>query len=147
MKRSMSWSIAAWTIVAGERVVDLEQRERELVEVRDPADDRGQVDHVAAAVERALSDLELAQIAFEHLAALRHPVRRRPVVGDADLEARVAQQAADDGRADRPGPAGDQHPGHRRPRRPGSDGSAAPSVWAAAEAPLRRPESSRASAA
>ena len=103
---------------------------------------------MAAAVERALSDLELAQIALEHLAALRHPVGRRPVVGDADLEARVAQQAADDGRADRPGPAGDQHPGHRRPRLPGSDASAAPSVCAAvAEAPLRRPESSRASAA
>ena len=36
-----------------ERVVGLRQRERELVEVRDPADDRGQVDDVRAAADRA----------------------------------------------------------------------------------------------
>ena len=67
------------------------------------------------------------------------------MVGDAHLELRVAQQAANDGRADRAGPARDQHAGHRRCRPPplGESTAAEP----ASATPLRRPASNRASAA
>ncbi len=51
------------------------------------------------------------------LAALAHPVRRRPLVGDADLEVRVAQQAPHDRRADRPGAARDEDAAHVAQRR------------------------------
>src|SRR3954449_3378724 len=94
--------------------VDLGQRVRELVEVRDPADDRGEVDDVRAALGRRPRLVQLAQVARVDLAALAHPLRRQPLVGDADLPGGVAQQAADDGRADRAGAAGDEHPPHAR---------------------------------
>ena len=97
-----------------ERVVDLRQRERELVEVRDPADDRGQMDHVRAAVDRAPRLRDVAQVADVDLAALAHPVGRRPLVGHADLPVRIAQQPPDDGGADRAGAAGDEHAPHVR---------------------------------
>ena len=54
-----------------------------------------------------------AQVAGVHLAALAHPLRRRPLVGDAHLIRRVGEQPFDDGGADRAGAAGDQHPAHR----------------------------------
>jgi len=45
---------------AGERVVDLGEGERELVEVGDPADDRRQVDYVAATERGSPSDIQIA---------------------------------------------------------------------------------------
>ena len=81
---------------AREGIVDLHEREREPVEVGDPADDRGQVDDVAAAVQRGAGDVELAQIALVQLAALAHPLRRPAVVGDPHLELWIAQQPPDD---------------------------------------------------
>ena len=56
--------------------------------------------------------VEVAQVAGVDLAALAHPVRRLALVGDADLVVGVAQQAADDGRADRAGAAGDEDAVH-----------------------------------
>ena len=55
----------------------------------------------------------VAQVAGVDLAALAHPVGRGAVVGDADLEVRVAQQPPDDGGADRAGAARDQNAGHQ----------------------------------
>ena len=63
-----------------EAVVDLGERVRELVEVADAADDRGEVDHERAAVHRRARLLQLAQVAGVHLAALAHPLRRRALV-------------------------------------------------------------------
>ena len=97
----------------GERVVDLGQRERELVEVGDPADDRRQVDHVRAAVKRSASEVQLAQITSLDLAALAHPARRDAVIRDSDLEFRIGQQAPHDGRADRAGAARHEHARHQ----------------------------------
>ena len=77
-----------------------------------PADDRGEVDDVRAAVGRRARLVEVAQVARVDLAALAHPLRRRALVGDADLPVGVAQQAADDGRADRAGAAGDEDAVH-----------------------------------
>ena len=59
---------------------------------------------------------ELAQVARVDLAALAHPVRRGPLVGDLDLEGRVAQQPADHGLADRAGAAGDENAVHEERR-------------------------------
>ncbi len=56
--------------------------------------------------------VEVAQVAAVDLAALAHPLRRLALVGDADLEVGVAQQAPHDRRADRAGAAGHQHPAH-----------------------------------
>ena len=95
-----------------ERVVDLGERVRELVEVGDAADDRRQVDDVRAAAHRPAGLVERAQVARVDLAALAHPVGRRALVGHAHLEVRVAQQAAHDRRADRAGAPGDQDPAH-----------------------------------
>ena len=96
-----------------ERVVDLGERVRELVEVRDPADDRRQVDDVRAPAGRLAGLGQQPQIAAVHLAALAHPAGRVALVGDADLEVGVAQQAPHDGRADGAGAAGDEDTVHR----------------------------------
>ena len=56
--------------------------------------------------------VELAQVARVHLAALAHPARRLALVGHADLEAGVGEQAADDGGADGAGTARDEDAGH-----------------------------------
>src|SRR5262249_10874131 len=79
---------------------------------RDPADDRGQVDHVRAAPRGVPRLLQDAQVAGVDLAALAHPRGRRALVGDADLVVGIAQQPAHDGGADRAGSAGDQDTVH-----------------------------------
>ncbi len=56
----------------------------------------------------------VAQVAAVDLAALAHPHRRLALVGDADLEVGVAQQAPDDRGADRAGAAGDEDAAHAR---------------------------------
>src|SRR5205085_2446032 len=89
-------------------VVDLGQREGQLVEVGDPADDGRQVDDVRAAGHRYGGLLERAQVAGVDLAALADPLGRLALVADADLEGGVAQQSAHHRRADRPGAAGDE---------------------------------------
>ena len=102
-----------------ERVVDLGERVGKLVEVRDAADDRGEVDDVRAAADRLARLGEVAQVAAVDLAALAHPLRGLALVGDADLERGIAEQAAHDGRADRAGAAGDEdavHAGVERTR-------------------------------
>ncbi len=98
---------------ARERVVDFGQGERELVEVGDTADDRRQMDHVRAAAQAPRARREVAQVTQVELAALAHPLRRLAMVGDPNLPVGVAQQAADDRRADRAGAAGDEHPSHQ----------------------------------
>ena len=95
-----------------EAVVHLEQRVRELVEVRDPAHDRGQVDHVRAAAHGCARLVREQQVAGVDLAGLPHPGGRLALVGDPHLEAAVGEQAAHDRRADRAGAAGDEHPAH-----------------------------------
>src|SRR5215210_2100474 len=60
--------------------------------------------------------LEAAQIAGVDLAALAHPLRRRALVGDADLPVGVGDQAAHDSGADRAGAAGDEDAVHGRLR-------------------------------
>ena len=82
-----------------------------------PAGDRRQVDHVAAAAGRRLGLAEHAQVARVDLAALPHPLRRGPLVGDAHLIGRVGEQPPHDCGADRAGPAGDQHATHAQPVR------------------------------
>ena len=64
--------------------------------------------------------VELAQVAGVDLAALAHPLRRRALVGDADLPVGIAQQPPHDGRADRAGASGDEDAVHRRSRLAGS---------------------------
>ena len=120
MKRSTSSLQRGAEDAVVERVVDLGQRVRELVEVRDPADDRGEVDHVRAAGDRRARLVELAQVAGVHLAALAHPGRRRALVGDAHLPVGIAQQPAHDGGADRAGASGDEDAVHRRSRLAGA---------------------------
>jgi hypothetical protein len=95
-------------------VVDLGQRERQLVEVGDAADDGRQVDDVRAALDRLARLVVVAQVARVDLAALAHPVRGRPLVGDADLEVGVAEQPPHDRRADRAGASGDEDAAHAR---------------------------------
>jgi hypothetical protein len=82
------------------------------VEVRDPPDDRGEVDDVGAALHRLARLGVVAQVAGVDLAALAHPLRRLALIGYADLELRVAQQAPDDRGADRAGAACHQDPAH-----------------------------------
>ena len=50
------------------------------MEVGDPADDRREVDHVAAAARRVQRLAELAQVAGVHLARFAHPLRRGALV-------------------------------------------------------------------
>jgi hypothetical protein len=88
---------------AVEGAVDLAERQRELVEVRDAADDRGEVHDVRAALRGLARLLEHAQVALVDLAALGDPRRGGALVGDADLPVAVAQQAAHDRGADRAG--------------------------------------------
>ena len=60
-----------------------------------------------------------AQVAGVDLAALAHPLRRGPLVGDPHLPRRIAKQAPDDRGADRAGAARDEHPrGHGSATRP-----------------------------
>jgi hypothetical protein len=82
-------------------VVDIGERVREQVEAGDAADDRREVYHVRAAAQRRARLLGVAQVAGMDLAALAHPVWRRPLVGHADLELGVAEQAAHHRAADR----------------------------------------------
>ena len=106
-----------------------------------------------AALHRLARLDEVAQVAGVDLAALAHPLRRLALVGDADLVVGVAQQAADDRRADRAGAAGDEDAVHvtvtgapparssarsarRRRRRPGRRRS---SSRGRRRAPRRRP--------
>ena len=58
------------------------------------------------------ASVEVAQVAGVDLAALAHPLRRRALVGDADLPVGIAQQPAHDGRADRAGASGDEDAVH-----------------------------------
>ena len=95
-----------------ERVVDLGEGVGQLVEVGDPAHDRGQVDHLRAACHRLSRLIEVAQVARVDLAALAHPLGRGPLVGHAHLEPGVSQQTAHDRRSDGAGAAGDEHPAH-----------------------------------
>ena len=67
-----------------------------------------------AAGDRRAGLLDLAQVAAVHLTALAHPQRCRPLVGDADLEVRVAEQAPHDRRADQAGAARDEDSAHVR---------------------------------
>src|SRR4051794_9550065 len=97
-----------------ERVVDLEQRVREVVEVADAADDRREVDDVVAARPRSARLLERPEIAGVHLARLAHPLRRLALVGDAHLEVRVTDQPAHHRGADGARAAGDENPLHVR---------------------------------
>ena len=65
-----------------------------------------------AARERLAGLGEHAQVAAVDLAALAHPGRRGALVGDADLVVGVAEQAADDRRAQDAGAAGHEHALH-----------------------------------
>ena len=67
-----------------------------------------------AAADRAPRLVDVAQVAGVDLAALAHPVRRRPLVGHADLPVRIAEQPPDDRAADRAGAAGDEDAAHVR---------------------------------
>ena len=95
-----------------EAAVDLGERERELVEVRDPADDRGQVDDVRAAGHRHMSLFQPAQVAGVDLARLAHPVGRRSLIRYADLPVGIAHEPAHDCGADRAGATGYENPVH-----------------------------------
>ena len=75
-------------------------------------DDPGEVDRVRAARERLARLAQHAQVAAVDLAALAHPAGRGALVGDADLVVGVAEQAADDRRAEDAGAAGDEHARH-----------------------------------
>ena len=87
------------------------------MEVGDAARDRREVDHVAAARDRRARLLGQTQVAGVHLAALAHPLRHRPLVGDAHLVGGVGEQVPGDGGADHAGAAGDENPAHARSRR------------------------------
>ena len=63
---------------------------------------------------------EHAQVAAVDLAALAHPGRRGALVGDADLVVGVAEQAADDRRAQDAGAAGHEHTLHAGPEASGA---------------------------
>src|SRR5918998_1786240 len=95
-----------------QRAVDGRQRVRQAMEVRDPADDRGEVDDVGAARRRLAGLAEVAQVAGVDLAALAHPLWRGALVGHPDLVVGVAQQTPNDRGADRAGAAGDEHAAH-----------------------------------
>ena len=69
-----------------------------------------------AAAHRLARLAEHPQVAGVDLAALAHPVGRDALVGDADLEGRIAEQPTDDGLADRAGAAGDENAIHRAAR-------------------------------
>ncbi len=112
MKRSTSASSAGAHDRVVERGVDLRERVREPVEVGDPADDRGEVDHVRAALRGPPRLRELAQVAGVDLAPLAHPLWRGPLVGDPHLVGGVGEQPANDRRADRAGASCDQYPAH-----------------------------------
>ena len=92
--------------------VGLEQRVRVAVEVADPADDRREVDHVGAASGRRGGLARIAQVAGVDLARLAHPGGRLELVRDPHLPLGVADQPPDDGGADGPGTARDEHSPH-----------------------------------
>jgi hypothetical protein len=82
------------------------------VEVRDPADDRGTVDHVRRALESGARLRCLAQIPGVDLGALADPIGCLALVADAHLEVRIAHQPAHNRLSDHPGAAGHEHATH-----------------------------------
>ena len=110
--RSTSWSTAAWTTAPVSALLTSVSVNGSLWKFAIPPTIAARWITCEQPSTAACALGRVAQVGGVDLAPLAHPQRRPPVVGDPDLPLAVGEQPPDDGRADRPGAAGDQHAAH-----------------------------------